>query len=171
MCRKKPRTNRLGNFGFGSWHLRMAWGLGVKYYIYIYCFLVFFSGRILKSCKIWIKIYHLPLIKLFLNVYHGLDCTALLHTTFPPPHLTPFHQHSSLTLPAAQQILHPATDVMNHGTLSDSAPGTRNSFLESIRSGVERTFSDSDPRYPLVNVYITMENHHAINGKSHYGYL
>ena len=22
--------------------------------------------------------------------------------------------------------------------------------------------------YPLVNVYITMENHHAINGKTHY---
>jgi len=25
-------------------------------------------------------------------------------------------------------------------------------------------------RYPLVNVYITMENHHAINGKTHYFY-
>ena len=24
--------------------------------------------------------------------------------------------------------------------------------------------------YPLVNVYITMENHHAINGKIHYFY-
>ena len=24
--------------------------------------------------------------------------------------------------------------------------------------------------YPLVNVYITMENHHAINGKTHYFY-
>ena len=24
--------------------------------------------------------------------------------------------------------------------------------------------------YPLVNVYITMENHHAINGKIHYVY-
>ena len=24
--------------------------------------------------------------------------------------------------------------------------------------------------YPLVNVYIAMENHHAINGKTHYFY-
>ena len=24
--------------------------------------------------------------------------------------------------------------------------------------------------YPLVNIYISMENHHAINGKSHYFY-
>ena len=24
--------------------------------------------------------------------------------------------------------------------------------------------------YPLVNVYITMENHHAVNGKTHYFY-
>ena len=25
-------------------------------------------------------------------------------------------------------------------------------------------------KYPLVNVYITMDNHHAINGKIHYFY-
>ena len=28
----------------------------------------------------------------------------------------------------------------------------------------------SSPLYPLVNVYITMENHHAIDGKTHYFY-
>ena len=27
-----------------------------------------------------------------------------------------------------------------------------------------------NPGDPLVNVYITMENHHAINGKTHYFY-
>ena len=32
-------------------------------------------------------------------------------------------------------------------------------------------FDGFSPRgYPLVNAYITMENHHAIHGKSHYFY-
>ena len=33
-----------------------------------------------------------------------------------------------------------------------------------VKNGIPRMNCD----YPLVNVYITMENHHAINGKTHY---
>ena len=34
----------------------------------------------------------------------------------------------------------------------------------------EPNLSKFERTYPLVNVYIAMENHHAINGKIHYFY-
>jgi len=40
-------------------------------------------------------------------------------------------------------------------------------FLGSF-SGVLRFPLNLNLSYPLVNVYIAMENHHAINGKTHY---